>query len=78
MYAVFADHIFEGLYRSRAAAEKLVAELNEYPIKWRQAPIIQQCNENSDFDEYYGFSCRTEAVRAIMWHHFGRRKITTN
>ena len=75
MYAVFADHIFEGLFRSRAAAERLIAELHTYPINWRQEPTIETCNEYSTFEHYTGYSAQGSAIHAIEWRHFGRRTI---
>ena len=73
-WAVFADNIFEGLFKSLSAAKHLVTELNQYPINWRQRPIIEACDENSEFDKYIGHACRTDAIRAVEFHHLGRKR----
>ena len=72
-WAVFADNIFEGLFRSLSAAKKMVNELNQYPVNWRQRPVIEACDENSEFNNYIAYACRSDAIRAIEFHHFGRR-----
>lgn len=77
LYAVFGDHQFQGLYRSRLAAERLVAELLAAPVAWHCVPRVVECNEESTFDEFAGYAGQPDARRAVYWAWFGRCKHNT-
>ena len=77
-YAVFADCRFFGLYRSKAAARRLIEELNL--LGYYQA-IIKEVYDGFTEEEFlsYGWGARAAywiCLNAIEHNYFGRIRIT--